>query len=116
MLDDGVDLSEVFRGGELVSPSDTRVEPTGFTMQVLRAEPRGTDALVVGRVARGRIAVGDLALATHGRDEQTVRRRVLAVEPMGAELGTAIVGLVIEGRAAHRYLYGDEVSGTTVEF
>ena len=29
VLDDGVDLSEVFRGGELVSPSDTRVEPTG---------------------------------------------------------------------------------------
>jgi hypothetical protein len=106
VLDDGVDLGEVFRGGCLVSPSDTRVESTHFTMQVLRAEPRGADALVVGRVASGQIAVGDMTIATHGGDEQTVPRRVLAVEPMGAELG-----VVIEGRAAHSYLYGDEVSG-----
>ena len=105
VLDDGVDLSEVFRGGCLVSPSDTRVQSTHFTMQVLRAEPRGADALVVGRVASGQIAVNDMVIATHGSDEQTTIRRVLAVEPMGAELG-----IVIEGRAADRYLYGDEVS------
>jgi hypothetical protein len=105
VLDDGVDLGEVFRGGCLVSPSDTRVQSTHFTMQVLRAEPRGADALVVGRVASGQIAVNDMVIATHGSDEQTTTRRVLAVEPMGAELG-----IVIEGRAADRYLYGDEVS------
>jgi hypothetical protein len=52
------------------------------------------------------VTVGDLAIATHGRDEQTTTRRVLAVEPMGDELG-----LVIEGRSADRYLHGDQISG-----
>jgi hypothetical protein len=108
VLDDGVDLGEVFRGGYLVNPSERPIEnPKGFAMQVLRAEPRGSDALVVGRVAHGQATVGEMAVATHGSDEQTTFRRLLAVEPMGEELG-----LVIEGRAAERYLYGDVVSQT----
>jgi hypothetical protein len=82
-----------------------------LVMQVLRAEPRGADALVVGRVAHGQITVGALVVTTHGSDEQTTSHRVLAVEPMGEELG-----LVIEGRAADRYLYGDQVSQTLAEF
>ena len=106
VLDDGVDLSEVYRGGCLAAAGETRARnPSFFVMQVLRAEPRGADALVIGRVAGGQVTPGDLAIATHGRDEQTTTRRVLAVEPMGEELG-----LVIEGRAADRYLPGDQVS------
>ena len=106
VLDDGVDLSEVYRGGALVNAGETRVQnPNVFIMQVLRAEQRGADALVIGRVGQGQVTPGGTVFATHGSDEQTVRRRLLSVEPMGEELG-----LVIEGRAADRYLPGDQVS------
>ncbi len=106
VLDDGVDLTEVFRGGCLVAPGEIRAQsPTGFTMQVLRAEPRGADALVVGRVSQGVLEVGDTVVPTHGSDEETTFRTVLAVEPVDDGLG-----VVIEGRAAASYLFGDEVS------
>jgi hypothetical protein len=74
----------------------------------------GDEVLVLGSLfvdQPGRIMAGALVVTTHRSDEQTTSRRVLAVEPMGEELG-----LVIEGRAADRYLYGDQVSQTTAEF
>ncbi|MGL4174504.1 MAG: hypothetical protein ACRCSN_00385 [Dermatophilaceae bacterium] len=105
VLDD-VDLSAIFRGGCLIHPDGDASNPADFAMEVQRAEPRGNDAFVVGRVHHGELAVGDEVTMTVGVGEEVRFRRVLAVEPVGDELG-----VLVEGRPAGLYQYGDEVSG-----
>ena len=74
-------------------------------MQVLRAEPREDDALVVGQVAVGTSPAG------HPRDLQPLGRedppylKVLAVEPARA----GEVGLLLGDVSAARFRFGDEV-------
>ena len=108
VLGDETDLTPVYRGSSLVT-SDA--EPGGwpdgsFIMQVQRAEARGDDALVVGRVAVGTsVEPGTNVMCSHSAGEEPPYVKVLAVEPAG----DGEVGLLLGGVPAYRFRFGDEV-------
>ena len=109
VLGDEADLTQVYRGSSLVAADAERGGwPDGsFVMQVLRAEPRGDDALVVGRVAVGTsIEPGTRVICSHSAGEDPPYVEVLAVEP--ARDGA--VGLLLAGVPASRFRFGDEVT------
>ena len=108
VLDEGVDLSEVYRSSSLIGPDE---QPGGwpdgsFVMQVHRAEQRGDDALVVGKVAVGTTLRPGIRLtcSASGR-EDTPYPKLLHVEPAG----DGLVGLVLADVSAARFQFGDEV-------
>ena len=75
-------------------------------MQVQRAEQRGDDALVVGKVAVGTAPPkGTRVICSTSAREDTPYLKVLAVEPAGA----GEVGLLLGDVSAARFRFGDEV-------
>ncbi len=108
VLGDEADLAEVYRSSSLIGPDEEAGGwPEGsFVMQVQRAEPRGDDALVFGRVAVGTtLRPGTHVTCSTSAREDTPYPEVLAVEPGGE----GEVGLLLADVAAARFQFGDEV-------
>jgi hypothetical protein len=105
-----VDLTDVYRSSWIGNPDDRHDDRTyeTFAIQVLRAEPRGKDALVVGRLLHGIPAAGRLVSCTEDLEEARVpTAKVKDVEPAGE----GEVALVLKGQPAERFLVGDRVAG-----
>ena len=112
VLGDEADLSEVYRSSSLHRPRRGAGRLAGrarSSMQVQRAEPRGDDALVIGRVAVGTtVRPGTHVTCSTSAREDTPYPEVLAVDPAGdGEVGLLLadvpgIPLLVRGRGRAR--------------
>lgn len=110
VLDDHLDLTQVYRGSSLVVDDGTTDAgwPAGsLVVQVQRTEQRGADALVTVRVAFGEPRAGLRLVTSHDDDTLPPLLEVLSVE---AAQTTDEVGLLLEGVPADRLRLGDQLT------
>jgi hypothetical protein len=108
VLADDADLGVVRRSSWIAGPELTLADLYTFVFEVERAEPRGSDALVVGRILKGKPTKWWPVRVSPAREEESPpETKIKKVEDVGDR-----VGLVLKGLPAERFEPGDWVTWT----